>query len=497
MADKSIKKNFIYNVLNQVVQSLGPLVVTPYISRVLGVENIGLYSFAESIVSYFLLFAILGTATYGQRAISYVQGDINERSKAFWEVFIIRLVTTFITLGAYAAYIFILVPESQFKIFLILLLNIINVIFDITWFLQGLEEFGKISIRSIFFRVLSVVLIFVFVKEESNFYLYIIFMVAYALLGNISLWLYLPKFICKVKGVRPFKDIKTVLQLFLPTIAVQIYTVLDKSMIGWLSDGYVENGYYEQAEKLVKTALVAVTALGVVTIPRIARTFKEGDMDKVQSYIYRSYRYVWLIALPLMFGLISVADFFVPIYYGAGYDKCKILIPIFSALLVIIGLSNVSGIQLFVPIGKQNVLTFTVVIGAVVNFILNLILIPKFASIGATCASVAAEFVITVIGFIYIRKKKLVTLKNVFLSSWKYLISGGVMCGILFLIKYFLPVTLWSLVVLVVSGMVIYLVMLLILRDSFIFEIFKKGIEIFKKPKKNDAPGDGNFDQAE
>lgn len=491
MPKKSIKKNFIYNLSYQLLALLTPLVVTPYVSRVLGVEGVGLYSYANSIVSYFLLVAVLGTATYGQRAISYVQQETEERSRKFWEVFLVRLLTSAVTLAGYAVYVFLFIPEGQIVVYLILALNIVNVIFDISWFMQGLEEFGKTAIRSIVFRILSVVSIFVLVKESSDLWLYVLFMVIYTLLGNMSLWLYLPKYLCRVKGIRPFRDFKSVLQLFLPTVAVQLYTVLDKSMIGWLTEGYTENGYYEQAEKIVKVALTAVTSLGTVMIPRIAHTFRQGDEDKLRYYMYRSYRFVWMTAIPIALGFIAVSGVFVPVYYGDGYEKCEILIPIFSALVVFIGLSNVTGMQYFVPIGKQNVLTFTVLVGAAVNILLNLVLIPFFSSVGASVASVVAEFCVTAAGFAYIKKTGSFALKPVFVSSGKYWIAGGVMLVYLFSVQHFLPVSVWALVVLIATGAAVYFLALLLLRDRFLFEILAKGFSMIFGRKKSCSDSSG------
>lgn len=485
MAKKSIKKNFIYNLSYQILALLTPLVVTPYVSRVLAVEGVGLYSYAHSIVSYFVLIAVLGTTTYGQRAISYVQQEVEDRSRAFWEVFIIRLLTSVVTLGAYAIYVFFAVPNNELAVYFILALNVVNVIFDISWFMQGLEEFGKTAIRSIIFRIFSIVSIFVFVKSPSDLYLYVIFMVAYTVLGNMSLWLYLPKYLCKVNGIKPFKDIKSILQLFIPTVAIQVYTVLDKSMIGWLTDGYTENGYYEQAEKIVKVALTVVTSLGIVMIPRISRTFKEGNIEKVNSYMYRSYRFVWMMGIPIMFGLIAISSTFVPIFFGAGYDKCKILIPIFSALTVFIGLSNVTGIQYLIPIGKQNILTLTVVVGAVINFALNMVLIRYFGSVGAAVASITAELCVTAAGLIYIKKTNRFSLKPVFTCSWKYWIAGAVMFGLLWLVKIFLPIKVWALVLLILLGVAIYFVVLLILRDKFLLGILTKIFSRIFKSKRS------------
>lgn len=474
MAQKSIKKNFVYNLVYQIVALLAPFIVTPYVSRVLGVDGIGEYSYANSIVSYFLLFAVLGTSTYGQRAIGYAQKDIEERSRAFWEIFIFRIFTGLVTLSLYAIYVFLIVPQASFTIYIILALNIINVIIDVSWFLQGMEEFSKTALTSIISRVMSIACVFLFVKEENDLWIYVLISTGFIVLGHLSMWLFIPRNLCKVKEIKPFRNIKSIFQLFLPTIATQIYLVLDKSMIGWFSNGFAENGYYEQADKIVKMALTAVTALGIVMIPRISRLYKEGKEEQVVSYIYKSYRYVWMTAIPIMFGLIAISDIFVPLFFGPGYEKCTILIPILSVLTIFIGLSNVNGLQFFIPTGKQNVLTLTVIIGAVINVILNAALIPFFASTGAAIASVIAELCVTAAGFIYIKRKNLYSLKPIFTCSLNYWIAGIVMFGVVYLVNLFLPVTLWALIVLIFVGVAVYSTMLLIFRDKMLFEILSK-----------------------
>lgn len=290
------------------------------------------------------------------------------------------------------------------------------------------------------------------------------------------MWLYLPKYLCKVKGIRPFRDTKSIIQFFIPTVATQIYTVLDKSMIGWFTDGTTENGYYEQAEKISKIALAVVTSLGTVMIPRISKVFKDGNIEKVRYYLYKSYRFVWMLSIPIMFGLVAISDIFVPVFLGDGYEKCEILIPIFSLLTIIIGLSNVNGMQLFVPTGRQNILTLTVVVGAIVNIIFNLILIPLFASIGACIASVIAEFCVTLVGFIYIKVKDKMPISPIFKSSIKYWIAGTVMFGALIGLKFVLDSNIIGLVISIISGILIYFILLFIMKDSFLYEICRKAL---------------------
>lgn len=468
----------------QLLLLIVPFITTPYLSRVLGANSIGIYSYANSIVSYFILFACLGTGTYGQRAISYVQDDKEKRSRAFWETFCFRLIMSLITLVFYGIYIFI-VKENKL-IFIILSLNIMNIIFEISWFFQGMEDFKKTVLRSGLVKILNIIFIFTFVKSSDDLVLYVLGTMALTLLGSISLWTYVPKYIKKVNNIKPFRDIKTIIKLFLPTIAIQVYTLVDKSMIGWFSQGenYFENGYYEQAEKVVKICLTVVTSLGTVMIPRIGRVFKEGNHEKIKEYMYKSYRFILMLAIPICLGLISISSIFVPIFFGQGYEKVEILLIILSFLTIIIGLSNANGYQYFVPTGKENILTLSVVIGAIVNFILNLILIPKYYSIGASISSVIAEGLVTLVGFIYIRKEKIFSIRTIIKESFKYLLSGIVMFVILLFIKQYLHISTISLAILIVSGGLIYVLMILILKDEFVLKLIHDFIEMLKKKIK-------------
>ena len=484
MKEKSIKKNYIFNTCYQILLIIVPFITTPYLSRVLGVDGVGLYSFASSIVAYFTVFACLGTGTYGQRAISYVADKKEERSRVFFETFIFRLTMTLITLVFYGIYLFFV--KENFIIYIILSLNILNIALDISWFLYGMEEFQKTVIRSTVFKILNIVFIFVFIKKPDDLTKYILGTMILNLLSSFSLWIYVPKYVERVNGLRPFKDIKTIIRLFIPTIAIQIYTLLDKSMIGVFASDYAENGYYEQAEKVTKICLTLVTSLGTVMIPRIGKTFKEGNFEKIRNYMYKSYNFIWFLAIPIMFGLMAIASIFVPIFFGDGYEKVAVILPILSVIVVFIGLSNVNGFQYFVPIGKENVLTLTVVIGAVVNLILNLFLIPRYYAIGACIASVIAEGTVTAVGFIYMHNHKELSIRKIIKLSINYFISGVVMFASLLLIKSVIGTAIYDLVLLIGSGVVIYILMLFILKDSFFLELFKLGIGIVKKKLKRE-----------
>ena len=197
MATKSVVKNYIYNVLYKILVMIIPLITTPYLSRVLGAENIGIYSYTLSISTYFILFGSLGVAMYGQREIAYVQDDINKRSKCFYEIIFMR----FITLGI-ALVIFYLTfcSNGQYSIYYkILTLEIIGNALDISWYFQGIEEFKKTVIRNTIVKLISVVCIFIFIKSCNDLNKYFIIYVLSTLLGNLSLWFYLPRYTIKFK----------------------------------------------------------------------------------------------------------------------------------------------------------------------------------------------------------------------------------------------------------------------------------------------------------
>ncbi|MBQ5845794.1 MAG: flippase, partial [Selenomonadaceae bacterium] len=375
-----------------------PFITTPYISRVLGPDGVGTYSYTTSIVAYFILLASLGIASYAQREIAFHQEDVHAQSRIFYEVVGIRAITVSISLLSY--YLIISHCDVEDKvIYWVQAINILVVLFDISWFFQGLEEFGKIVLRNFVIRILSIAGIFLLIHDASDLLLYIGLMAVMNFLGAVSIWLYLPKYLVRVarNEINPFRNFVVIVQMFLPQIAIQIYTVFDKNMIGILTGSAFENGYYEQAEKIVKIGLMLVTSLGPVMLPRIASAYAHNDMEAIHHYIMRSYRFVWMIGLPMMFVTIGLIDTAVPWFFGPGYEKVGLLVKIFSGLLLAIGINNVTGVQYLISVNKQNTFTLTVLLGAIINFCLNMILIPSMESTGAAIASVAAETAIALV----------------------------------------------------------------------------------------------------
>ena len=468
---KSIKKNYIYNVLYQVLLVIIPLITIPYLSRVLGADGIGTVSFAESIVSYFVLFANLGINIYGQREISYAQDDKRRRSIAFYNILITKFITALAALIIYVICYFTILHNT---IYLILSIQIISVIFDITWFFQGIEEFDKIVIRNTIIKLINIVFIYTLVKGKDSIIIYCISVVLFPLMGFLSLWPNLSIYLDQIdfSKINVSNVLKVSLTLFLPTIAIQIYTVLDKTMIGIITKDALENGYYEQSIKISRSLLLLITALSTVVIPRVGYYFDKNDHDVVKDILYKSYRFVFMMSIPMCFGLYFVSYNFIPWFLGAGFDKSIILVQIFSLLIIFISLSNVTGMQYFVPTKQQNKLTISVCIGAIVNFILNCLLIPNFKSVGAAVSSVIAEAIITIVQFLL--AKDYISITKIIKNSFKYLIAGVIMMIILFVFARNREPSIINSLIISVIGATTYFATLLLLKDEFIFNNFRK-----------------------
>lgn len=470
MGKSSVKTNYIFKVAYQLFAIFVPLITTPYISRVLGVDGVGTYSYTYSMVRYFWLLSALGTVEFGTRLIGIDQNDKEKRSYDFWNIFLIKFIATLITVSLYILYVYQL-GDNKF-IALIQGINLIAVLFDITWFYQGMENFKSVSLKNFVIKILNIIYIFVFIKNKDDLSLYVFGTAFFLLIGNMSLWLGLRKYLTKIKLRRltPLKYLKPVMQLFIPSISVQVFAILDKSMIGWFTKSATENGYYEQAYKIVDMALVLITSLAGVLIPKVARAHNEGNKEEVKKYMNKSFSFIWFLAIPLTLGTISIAKTFVPIFFGPEYYKTAYVLIIASFLFIVMGLSSVTGEQYLISVGQYNKLTKILLLGGAANVVLNILLIPKLGSIGAAIGSVIGETIICIVGLVYMHKN--ITgfdLVHCLKVSKKYLIAGAVMFIFVIIVTKIIDIqTLISLFIVIAIAAIIYAGMLIILKDEFI-----------------------------
>lgn len=480
---KSITKNYLYNLTYQILVIILPIITAPYLARTLGPKGTGTYSYTISIVTYFILFGSLGVAMYGQREIAFHQENKEKKTNIFLGIFLLRCITMIISM---IAFYFIFARTGEYSTYYkILLLEMFANIIDISWFYQGIEEFKKTATRNIIVKLLSVVCIFIFIKNPNDVAKYLGIYVGTTLLGNLALWINIKKYIGKIKfeNLNLKKHLKSTIALFIPQIAIQVYTVLDKTMIGAILNDMTEVGHYEQSQKIIKILLTIITSLGTVMMPRIAKCYAEGKTEEIKGYMYKTFRFVFMLAFPLVLGIISVSKDFVPIFFGDGYEPVVQLINITSLIILFIGFSNVTGSQYLLATKKQKEFTISVICGAAVNAILNYILISKCKALGACIGTVVAEFTVTCVQIYFI--KDYFSIVKILKSSLKYFACSVCMFIASIIIGNIIDSKTISICVQVVIGAVVYFGILCVTKDVMIQELKVKILGGINKSGKN------------
>lgn len=474
MKKTSVAINYIFNLGYQLLIVLVPFVVTPYISRVLGAEGIGRYSYAQSIVSCFALAAALGTAVHGQRTIAVVREDAAKRVAVFWEILIIRILGVGTAMALFFA---LVVPRSPHPaIWALASVELLAAAADISWYYQGIEDFRKITLCNGAVKLLCTAGIFLFVRRAEDLPVYILLYCGSVLLGNLSLWVFLPGALggrAKEK-LHPARHLAPALLLFLPQVAIYVYTMLDKSMLGYILHSDLQNGYYEQAQKLQRVLLALATALGTVIIPRVANLWARGKKKEINLLLNHSFRMILAISCPVIAGLWLVAGRFVPLYYGPGYEPVAPLLCVFVLILLFAGLSGVTGNQFMIPTGHEKLYTQSVLLGAVINVCLNLLLIPRWMALGAAVASAVAELAITLCQMFLLRK--MLDYRPLARMVPRYLAASAAMAAVVWVTGRLLGEGIPALIAMVAAGGLVYLGLLVALRDPLLQPAVWKGI---------------------
>lgn len=466
----SIKENFIYSTFFQIFNVIIPFITAPYLSRVLGPESIGIQSYTSAIQGYFSLFAALGTATYGAREIARNRDNRKEYSRLFWEIELMTVITTGICLIVW--FLFIVISQEYKVYYIVLTMSILATMFDISWFFSGLEQFKFLVLRNTGIKVLSIVCMFSFVKDSEDVVIYMVIVSLSSLLSSLVTWTYLPVYIEKVsiRSLKVLGHFRETIVYFIPTIATSVYTMLDKTLIGLITQDMSENGYYDQAGKIINIAKsVVFTAINSVVGVRISYLFAENKIEEIHRRIRNSMNYIIFAGVGCAFGLLAVSERFIPIFLGTGYEKVVTLLYIFSPVVLIIGISNCLGSHYYTPSGKRAQSAKYIIAGAVVNFFLNTILIPRLASYGAAIATVLAETLITIL---YVRFcDSYVTGRDLLIWGYKKVLAGITMFIIIvFLGKAVRGSEIFILALQVVTGIGIYIITLLVLKDDWIVE---------------------------
>ena len=454
----NLKKNFIFNLAYQILTLILPLITAPYVSRTLGSDAVGRFSYTYSVAMYFAMFITLGLNNYGNRTISASRGNKEDVSRNFIEIYFMQLFMGIIITLLYVVYALFWTDDDKVLV-LLQLFYVFGAVFDINWFFFGLEKFKLTVTRNIIIKLLTVAGTLLLVKNVGDIYIYTIVMGGGNFLSQIILWRFLKKEIQPVKitlkGIR--KHFIPNLILFIPVIAVSLYKVMDKIMLGNLSTKS-QVGFYEYSEKIVNILTCLITALGTVMLPKISYLLANGEKGQVANYISKSIRFSAFSSSAMAFGIAAVASQFAPFFYGSEFSPCGILIAAMAPTIIFVSWANVIRTQYLIPIHEDKIYIISVMLGAVCNATINWFLIPRYDALGAVIGTVVAEFVVM---FYQSIKARMELPVNQYLRDTLFYFAAGFIMYIAVLgIKMILPFTLFpAMCIEVVAGAAIYLLL--------------------------------------
>ena len=391
---KSVKRNFIWNSAYQLLLILTPILTTPYLSRVLGPENVGLYSYTYSVSSYFTMFGILGMAQHGVRAIAQTGGDRTKRSHVFWSAWFSQLCVAGPVSIIYVVYVaFGSVGGPVLGI--VWALQVFSSLIDVSWLYFGIEEFRLPTMRSFITKLVGVLAIFLFVRGPQDLWIYCLSISGATFLNALLLLPFLNRYVDFV--LPTWREVRVHflpnLRLFAPVVAISLYTSLDKIMLGQIS-GMRQAGFYEYSEKLSKMPMALITAMGTVMLPHMTAKLSKGNDGNAIILLGNSLLCMEIAAMCMAFGIAAISPEFSVVFLGPGYEQCMYIMPIISIVIPIISASNVIGVQYMLPKCMDACYTLSVCAGAGINVLLNLVLLPFAGAIGAAVATVAAEIAV-------------------------------------------------------------------------------------------------------
>ena len=401
----SIGKNFLYNAAYQILLILLPLITTPYISRILGADGIGTYSYTYTIANYFMLLAMLGVKNYGNRSIAAVREDRLRLSSTFWQIYGLQFWCALAALVLYFGYV-LLFEREYTLIALVQGIYVLSGLLDISWFFFGMEEFKITVLRNIAIRLINLVCIFLLVRTREDLWKYTLIMTLGALVSQGYLWFYLRRFVdwCRPKVREMAWHMRAELLLFIPVIAVSLYKMMDKVMLGQMS-AITQVGYYESVEKIINIPLGVITALGTVMLPRMSNLVAKGKRKESRQYIYYSMLFAVFLASAMCFGMIGIARDLVPIFLGDAYLPCIPLLQAMAPTVLFIAWANVIRTQYLIPNKMDWSYIVSVMIGAGVNLVINGLLIPRLDAMGAVIGTICAEGSVCLCQTIMVRKQ--------------------------------------------------------------------------------------------
>lgn len=480
---QSIKKNFIMNALLTMSSFIFPLITFPYVSRILMPEGTGKVSFVTSVITYFSMFAQLGIPTYGIRACAKVRDDKKELSKVVHELLFINLIMSILTYVVFGICLFTIQRfRTEKTLFVIISTTIIFNAIGVEWLYKGLEQYTYITIRSLIFKILALVAMLALVHKKEDYIIYGAITIFAASASNILNFVNAHKYVY-VKPVGNYdlkQHLKPVLIFFAMSCATIIYTNLDTVMLGFMKTN-TDVGYYNAAVKIKGVLLGVVTSLGTVLLPRASYYIEHDMKEKFLAISKKAIEFVFLISIPLFVYFMIFAREGIFFLSGTAYEGAIIPMQIIMPTIMWIGLTNIMGMQMLVPMGKEKIVLYSEIAGAIVDLIINFTLIPSMASVGAAIGTLVAEMVVWIVQFL--------SLKKIVFASYSRIHYGKIVVAVIFSIVgsiWIKKLLCGTFVTLLVSGILFFCLYLLVLtmgRETLIIEIENQVLDIIKKKR--------------
>lgn len=479
----SIKRNFTYNIMYQLLILILPLVTAPYIARVLGADGTGTYAYTYSIANYFILFAMLGLNNYGNRSIAIIREDKEELSNTFWNIYALQFISAALAIVIYILFIFFFLSD-YWAVSIYQLIYVGSALFDINWFFFGIEQFKLTVMRNTAIKLLSVGLVFIFVKSAEDLWMYTLICAGGMMMSNLALWPFLRRFIYFKK---PKIDIiKTHiipnLILFIPIVALSFYKIMDKIMLGKMR-GMVQVGFYDNSEKIINIPMGIIMALGTVMLPKMSNLAANKDIEQSRKYLEYSLQFIAFFAPALTFGIAGIAPEFASIFYGEEFAACGKIITFLSPIILFISLGNVVRTEYLIPNNKDKIFVISIIIGAIINLTINIFTIPKFGALGAAVATICAEASVAIVQTLAVWKS--IPVRMYLNKVTVYAVIGTVMYLAIRIVARMLGKSITTIAVEIIVGSTIYVILsflcLWILKDHLLAGILT---DIKKKVKK-------------
>lgn len=477
---KSLKLNFIMNIILTMSSLIFPLITFPYVSRILLPEGTGKVSLATSFISYFLLFAQLGIPTYGVRVCARVRDDKEKLTRTVHELLAINF---FMTIIAYIVFAVVLwkVPKIQEEkvLYIVISTTIFLTSIGMEWMYKALEEYTYITVRSIIFKFFALISMFLLVHEKNDYIIYGGISIFAASASNIFNFINAHKYIYMhpIGNYEFKKHFKPVAIFFAMACATTIYTNMDTVMLGFIKSD-IDVGYYNAAVKIKGILVSVVASLGTVLLPRTSYYVQKGEMDKFWSVTQKAINFVFVVSLPLALFFILFAKQGIFFLSGSAYEGSIVPMMIIMPTLVLIGLTNILGIQILVPLGHEKIILYSEIVGVCLNLIINIILIPKYASVGAAIGTLIAELSVLIVQFIYLKERVWIIFKRI--TYWKLCIAMILASNVYLWINKFDLRSFATLLLAAIIFFSIYGGILLLTKEKLVIEIYGQIIERIK-----------------